>query len=395
MQRSSAGISFARSRCSGLNAPRRGHPLVQRARRTTTARRRTDESGARARARRTLRGRATPRLPHERLRPHYAIVVIGSGTERHRGFAHSPRGRRSCILERGRERVPASTPILPRGARGPSSHVARQLARVATALLDLHTGETSTSSSVAGRRHLAHQRERRAARRPARLRQGWPRAIVDDQDELEKGYERAERMLARRRIRARARAEEKQAGAQEVREGARAPLPRSSARRRLRRHRELAGVEQKKCTDCARLHRRVQRRCEGTLLVNYLPDAVRHGAVVFTEVRAKHVSREAGKVGRARRATRSLSPRAQRAATFVHRGTWSSSPRARSLDGDPPSIAREGSPLSDRLGARFTGNGDVLGFAYNGPEPVDGVAGGGRVVGPTITASSTDARRRS
>src|SRR5205085_7382901 len=32
-----------------------------------------------------------------------------------------------------------------------------------------------------------------------------------------------------------------------------------------------------------------------------------------------------------------------------------------------------GLPVSDRVGSRFTGNGDVLGFGYNAPTPIDGV----------------------
>src|SRR5581483_8581487 len=50
-----------------------------------------------------------------------------------------------------------------------------------------------------------------------------------------------------------------------------------------------------------------------------------------------------------------------------------------------------GLPLSDRVGERFTGNGDVLAFGYNCDEPINGVgfgtihADGKEPVGPTIT----------
>src|SRR6185369_933230 len=49
-------------------------------------------------------------------------------------------------------------------------------------------------------------------------------------------------------------------------------------------------------------------------------------------------------------------------------------------------------PLSPRLGQRFTGNGDVLAFAYNCDQPIHGIGFGDRdsaaqkPVGPCITA---------
>ena len=47
-----------------------------------------------------------------------------------------------------------------------------------------------------------------------------------------------------------------------------------------------------------------------------------------------------------------------------------------------------GLPVSDLVGQRFSGNGDVLGFAYNADQAIDGIGFGSRlrseVVGPCI-----------
>src|SRR4029077_17962249 len=56
-----------------------------------------------------------------------------------------------------------------------------------------------------------------------------------------------------------------------------------------------AGIEQKKCSNCGDCVSGCNVGAKRTLLVNYLPDAVRHGAEIFCEVSRSHLSRDNGK----------------------------------------------------------------------------------------------------
>lgn len=125
--------------------------------------------------------------------------------------------------------------------------------------------------------------------------------------------------------------------------------------------------------------------------MNYLPDAVAHGAEVFTEVTVRSVGPADGTGWRvACRPTRGRPGRGgERSfdATIVvlAAGTLGSTEllllsRARGLT------------LSTQLGRRISGNGDFPAFAYDCDERIDGIGRGSRVdaagpVGPSITAA--------
>ena len=55
--------------------------------------------------------------------------------------------------------------------------------------------------------------------------------------------------------------------------------------------RNAAGVEQHACNGCGDCVSGCNVGAKNTLLMNYLPDAVRHGARIFTEVDVRHVAR--------------------------------------------------------------------------------------------------------
>lgn len=153
------------------------------------------------------------------------------------------------------------------------------------------------------------------------------------------------------------------------------------------------GVFQLPCSDCGDCVSGCNESAKNTLLMNYLPDAVNHGAEIFTRIGVRAVARDsvtgywkiqysvldsgAEKFGAAESFVT-----ANR--VFVAAGALGSSEillRSR----------ERGLALSDRLGQAFTGNGDVLAFAYNGTpktHPVGFAArppADGRRVGPCIT----------
>ena len=149
------------------------------------------------------------------------------------------------------------------------------------------------------------------------------------------------------------------------------------------------GVEQRRCTLCGDCVTGCNEWAKNTTLMNYLPDAWNHGAHIFTHTRVRHVAREGDSWvvyfsttdgGRERFSDTLLSVAA--GVVVVAAGTLGSTEillRSR----------QRGLVVSPRLGERFSGNGDVLGFAYNTREPIDGISTGPRrsadeaAIGPT------------
>lgn len=160
-----------------------------------------------------------------------------------------------------------------------------------------------------------------------------------------------------------------------------------------------AGVALSSCTGCGNCVAGCNVGAKNTVLMNYLPDAVRHGAEIFTgrsvqtvlPVDPDHSDASAWEItfdvvdgGRKRFGGGSEKVRAQ--IVVLAAGTLGSTEillRSRNA----------GLPTSDVLGERFSGNGDVLGFGYDADRAVRGMGwtktqikrGNAAPVGPTIT----------
>jgi len=148
------------------------------------------------------------------------------------------------------------------------------------------------------------------------------------------------------------------------------------------------GVRQNACALCGDCCAGCNYGAKNSVLMNYLPDAHWHGAHIFTEVAVRTVQRWEGKW---RVAYEQTEGPVGAAPSFVladvvilAAGTLGSTEillRSRDL----------GLPVSKRLGHGFSGNGDVLAFAYDTDAPVRGIGLGERVpredtlVGPAIT----------
>lgn len=153
-----------------------------------------------------------------------------------------------------------------------------------------------------------------------------------------------------------------------------------------------AGIEQQACTMCGDCIAGCNVGAKNTVLMNYLPDAVAHGAKIFTKVSVHHISREGGRwkvhfdVLETGRELFDATPFEVTADVVVlSAGTLGSTEillRSREIG------------LSDQIGRNFSGNGDVLAFSYNGEEPISGIGWGihrdGRPsVGPCISGVIT------
>ncbi|HEX2840939.1 GMC family oxidoreductase N-terminal domain-containing protein [Hyphomicrobium sp.] len=149
-----------------------------------------------------------------------------------------------------------------------------------------------------------------------------------------------------------------------------------------------AGISQKACTRCGDCCAGCNVGAKNTVAMTYLPDAVRHGAELFTGLKVDtvrkgpdgiwHVSARA--VGPDRGQTSDVSLEAQ--IVVLAAGTLGSTEillRSREA----------GLALSDRLGQRFSANGDIIAFGYGSKMIVNGVGVGhpSKVDGLEIGAS--------
>jgi cholesterol oxidase len=320
----------------------------------------------------------------------YDVVVVGSGYGGAIAASRMARaGRRVCVLERGAEFGPGDFP----GTAGQASrqvHVDSPAGETgdAVGLFDVRRnpdmtvlvgcGLGGTSLINAGVVLRADERVFADERWPAPLRE--PGA-------LDEAYDQAVAMLAPApfpredlpKLRALA------AGARAI--GAtfsRPPL--TVAFTDGPNH---VGVEQKACRECGDCVSGCNFGAKSSTDVNYLPDARRHGAAIFTRVRVRRVSRARDRwlvhylpagYGMERFDAPELVVQAD--VVMLAAGALGSTEiLLRS--------AEHGLPLSSRLGRGFTANGDVLAFAYNCDEPVHGAGFGAATgrppVGPCIT----------
>lgn len=152
-----------------------------------------------------------------------------------------------------------------------------------------------------------------------------------------------------------------------------------------------AGVEQPACTLCGDCCAGCNVGSKNTVQVTYIADAFQHGAEIFTETRVTHVRPEHGRwrvffelVGHDREKFGSTEQSIMADVVVLAAGTLGSTEillRSREA----------GLAVSDKLGERFTGNGDVLAFGYNNNIPINGIGVGDPPVadtdpvGPCIT----------
>ena len=148
------------------------------------------------------------------------------------------------------------------------------------------------------------------------------------------------------------------------------------------------GVAQPACTLCGDCCAGCNVGAKNTVALTYLPDAVRHGATLLTHARVSHVARQAD--GRwavsIDRLDREGAPPVRLTAPVVvlAAGTLGSTEMLlRSREA--------GLRLSDRLGERFSANGDIIAFGYGAEVVVNGIGVGhpAKVEGLSIGAAVT------
>jgi cholesterol oxidase len=339
--------------------------------------------------------------PVEDLKDHYEVVVVGSGYGGAIAASRLARaGRQVCLLERGRELQPGEYPDTGPEALAemqidfPSHHVGSR-----TALYDMRVNDDLNVFMGCGLGGTSLVNANVSLRADARVFADprWPAALRADLETLvEDGYRCAEEMLKPTPL------PESVGGLKKL-----AALADSSVVLPGRFNRvpinvtfndqvNHVGVEQKACTLCGDCVSGCNYAAKNTVLMNYLPDARNYGAKIFTRVAVRFVERQDDRwlvhyqilgTGRERFDAPPLFLSAD-IVVLAAGALGSTEILLRS--------AERGLPLSDRVGLRMTGNGDVLAFSYNSDREVNGVGWGHRTngevgrVGPCITGIIDD-----
>jgi len=342
--------------------------------------------------------------PWSELESHYTVVVVGSG---YGGAISASRlaraGQQVCVLERGRELLPGDYPRTDSEFFGelqvhfdPESGLD---VGNPTGLFEVHRGGDVSVVNGCGLGGTSLINASVALRPDPRvfLDARWPQALRDDVDGLlEDGFAWAEHMLRPlpypqsapplATLQALEHAAKKLGGTFR-----RPPLAVS-----FEAGVNAAGVRQNGCTLCGDCMTGCNVGAKNSVLMNYLPDAHRHGAKLFTEVGVRYLARDGERwriyyqpmnAGRERFDAPDLWVTADR--VILAAGTVGTSEillRSKAL----------GLPLSEQLGRRFSNNGDVMAFGYNTDVTINGVGHGAQPpgtlepVGPTISGIIDD-----
>jgi cholesterol oxidase len=312
--------------------------------------------------------------PLDALAPHYDAVVVGSGYGGGVTAARLARaGKRVAVLERGREfatgEFPSRFPDLSKELRVTGRRVRTGSE---TALYDVRVGEDMHVVVGCGLGGGSLVNAGVALRPDPRVfaDHAWPGQIVQD-GLLEEGFRRAARWLRPvpdpraegfAKFQALARAGEA------FDERAVAPPVAVSFEECV----NPAGIAQPACTGCGDCCGGCNVGAKNTVALTYLPEAARHGAEIFTHAKVRHVERT--RDGRWQVHAVRLDGAAAKPTDLVivadvvvlAAGTLGSTEillRSR----------ERGLALSDRLGQRFSANGDIIAFGYGAKVPVNAV----------------------
>ena len=151
----------------------------------------------------------------------------------------------------------------------------------------------------------------------------------------------------------------------------------------------FAGFPQQACVNCGDCVSGCNYGAKNTLLMNYLPDAKKHGAQIFTELALEYIEAQGDGWQLHFRSMRkdpgsAPVPLIRANVVILAAGTLGSTEiLLRSRD--------RGLSLSDAVGKRFSGNGDMIGLTYNAECVINGVGFGPHPpkdrepVGPCVT----------
>ena len=336
--------------------------------------------------------------PLSQLKTHYDVIVIGSGYGGSISAARLARAAKAdgskvsvCLMERGREIPVGHFPdTLLKAAKEfqvdtKAGHLGNR-----KALFDMRQNDEINvlQGCGLGGTSLINANVSLRAEPWVWEDDAWPRAIRDDRSGgLEAGYARAKSML------------------QPIPYPNEPELAKNAMHRKSAEHLghadcfynppvnvtfesgvNNAGIYQEACNGCGDCVSGCNVGAKNTLMRNYLPAARNSGAEIFCGVQVRRLARRGGKtvvyyepVGADRRRFGGADLFVSADIVIVSAGTL----------GTAEILLRSkenGLTCSDELGARFTGNGDVLGFGYNTDHEINAIGSGDKQVDPAAPA---------
>jgi cholesterol oxidase len=313
----------------------------------------------------------------DQLRPSYDVVVIGSGYGGGVTAARLARaGKRVCVLERGKEFPTGSFPSKFPELRSEMQVRGRNLRTGPdTALYDVRLGDDMHVLVGCGLGGGSLVNAGVALRPDARVFADmvWPGEIARD-GTLDEGFRRAERWLRpsvdptaheRTKFQSLVKAG-KGIGATPI-----APRVAVSFADTI----NPAGIAQAACTRCGDCCGGCNVGAKNTVAMTYLPEAAKHSAEIFTHAKVSHVSKArdgSWRVHLARLDAAKGQPAnliVEGAIVVLAAGTLGSTEILLRSRG-------KGLSVSDRLGERFSANGDIIAFGFGAKVPVDAIGVG-------------------
>lgn len=230
------------------------------------------------------------------LQPSYEVVVVGSGYGAGVAASRLARaGRQVALLERGLEHLPGEFPASLNQARGAMRvDTAAQTLGSPTGLYQLHVhadmlamvgnglGGTSLINA-----NVSLEADPELLRSPA-----WPQPFRDDPELLAPYLQRARATLEPRTYPLDRPTPAKLAALRQSASHLDKPFRRVPINVTFEDRVNPFGVAQPACNDCGDCTSGCNVGAKNTVQMNYLPDAERHGARLFTGVSVSHVSRE-------------------------------------------------------------------------------------------------------
>ncbi|MDR6534979.1 alpha/beta fold hydrolase [Variovorax soli] len=308
------------------------------------------------------------------IAPHYTVVVVGSGYGAGVAASRLARaGQTVCVLERGREILPGQFPNdLPTAQADMQIDGARGKLGAADGLYNLHLNDDMLAMVGCGLGGTSLINANVALEIDPRLFDAtpWPAEFRRDPKLLDPYIARAREMLDPSPYPADSKdfpPLNKLLALQKSAATMKKPFKRPPIAVNFVDQVNPFGVAQPRCNLCGDCTSGCNVGAKNTTRMNYLPDAHGHGAQIFTGARVSHVERDGarwrvvfdavalrGAAGPAGAGRRSVT------ADVVMLGAGAL--------GSTEILLRSkanGLPLSDRLGQRFSGNGDVLALGYN------------------------------
>ena len=334
--------------------------------------------------------------PVQNLQSHYSVVVVGSGYGGGIAASRLARaGQKVCVLERGLEFQPGEYPnTLPEVLAQLQTDTPDAFLGTRTGLYDLRVNEDINVFCGCGlggtslvNANVALEAEPRVFDDPR-----WPAALrADIGTRLQTGYQLAQQMLQPTPYPDNFPALPKLQALEKSGGFLKEKFYRPPINVTFKDGVNAAGVAQNACVLCGDCVTGCNYAAKNTTLMNYLPDAVNHGAEIYTQIGVRFLEQKGGLwvihyqfLDSGREEFDSPTQFVTANLVVLAAGTLGSSEillRSKA----------NGLSLSDQVGQHFTGNGDVLAFGYYTAGAIDGIGFGslspeGRApVGPCIT----------